>query len=745
MSQSREFPDDGPMVEMRLPEFRLAEYWGVLVKHRRLIALCIGVAVLIAVLSAVFSKPSYIASVVIAAEKDVANPLDPDWKPQVYGRYDPEFLPTQTRIMRSREIAMRVVQRLRLVDDPELNPKKSGLFAGKGLERSAEMEISRLAQQIRGSIAVEAVRGTNLVELSFVGPSPKVTADIANALAEAYITWNLEAKFEIVGEASGFVTKQIDELRQAIAAKEQQLLAYGRQKDIISADPGSNVTLQKLESFNADYAGAVADRIAKEARYHEIRNARAESLAESGLVGQLRAEQDRLERDYADKLNLFKPEWPAMQQLKAQIDKGRQNLDAEVQEVAAKARETARADYTTALRREQSLQGVLRSQKTEAQTMNTDAVEYNNLRTEVDSRKLLLEGLLKRQAETDAILRMTRDRASNIRIVDRAVPPTAPFKPSYKKNAVLGLLAGTALGVALAFLLSFLDRTIRTTEQVEQYLGLPALGVIPAVGSPGKGYGVHGPQLQPKAGTDEQAIELLPHQQPRSRVAERYRAFRTALLLSRAGGVKSIVVTSSFSREGKTATAVNLAVVLAQLGKRVLLVDADLHKPRLHEILRVSNRSGLVSILAEDLEPARAIVRTDLPDVYVVPSGPSSPNPSGLLASDAMSRFLELAKMNFDYVVLDAPPVLAVADALLLGHHADGVVICVKGGGTPREHVARVRDKLVQSQIRILGVLINNLAEDATEYGRRYVYDAGYYGEDAEHETGKRAAAAQKA
>ena len=222
-------------------------------------------------------------------------------------------------------------------------------------------------------------------------------------------------------------------------------------------------------------------------------------------------------------------------------------------------------------------------------------------------------------------------------------------------------------------------------------------------------------------------IELLPHSQPRSRVAESYRAFRTALLLSRAGGMKSIMVTSCVPKEGKSTTAANLAIVLGQLGKRVLLVDADLHKPRQHEIFRVSNRVGLVSILAEGMESARVIVKTGIPEVFLVPAGPACPNPSGLLSSDAMSKFLELAAMNFDFVIVDAPPVAPVADALLIGNQIDGAVICVQGGKTPREQVVRVRDRLLWANVRILGVLVSNLPALDVAYGAGYAYDDNYY------------------
>ena len=713
--------------------FGVSEYWSLLVKHKFLILACLGAGLVVAAVISLATRPTYKASTVLTVEKERATPLDANWRPQVYSGSDPEFLPTQMRLMRSRETVERVVDKLNLARDPSLVSGRKAILA---LRKAADLRpdaARRRAVGIVGSgIEVAPVRGTSLVELSYVDASPKRAAAVANGLAEAYIAWHLQAKFQLVDQASEFLKAQIDQLQREIVGQEQQLLAYGRRKDILSGDPNANVTVQKLEAFNMDYAAAVADRVAKEARYHSIQNARPDTVADtlSGFASQLRADQSRMEREYADKLNLYKPEWPAMRQLKTQIDEGRQNLNAVIQETVTKAREVAHNDYLTALRREQSLASVMRSQKSEAQAMNPSTVEYGNLQGQLNNKKALLDSLVKRQAETEILSRLSGERSSNVRIVDRALPPTGRFKPSYRQNATAGLIVGGLLGVALTLLMSYLDRSLRTPEQVEQYLRLPALGLIPSVASDGKGYGYfYGSKLRrrKREGEPPMAIELHPHDHQRSRIAERYRAFRTALLLSRAGGLKSLVVTSAFAREGKTATAVNLSIVLAQLGKRVLLVDADLHKPRIHEVLGVSNRTGLVSILAENLEPARAIIKTKLADLFVVPSGPSSPNPSGLLSSEAMTRFLELSRLNFDFVVLDAPPVIPVADAILVGHQTDGVVLCVQGGQTPREQVLRARDKLLRSSVRVLGVLLNNVAETADEY-QGYDY---YAAEDA--------------
>lgn len=740
------YDDPVAVAEAPAKEVHLSEYWALLVKRRKLIAACVAIAFAYAIVSALLTKPEFEATVVLNVERDRGSLLDVNSLDQV-GGYDPEYLPTQMRLIKSREIADRVVQKLDLAADPVYNPRKATLGrkapaeAGAGSLRAA---ISRSVGRVQRSLTTAPIRGTNLVELTCVAPSPKLAADIANAVAETYIEWSLEAKFRIVNQASQFLAGQVEQLKAELDEKEKELLAYGREKDIISADPRTNVTMQKLETLNRDYSAALAERVAKEAKYYEVRNATPEALANSlssGLVSQLQGDLNRMERDYAEKLNLFKPEWPAMQQLKIQIDKEKQHLQQVIDESVTKAREAARSDYTTALRREESLRSVLQSQKSEAMNLNTNAVEYNNLRIEVDAKRALLDSVTRKQAETEVMSRLRGERVSSIRIVDRALPPAGRSSPSYRRSALTGILGGALAGIALALFLSYLDRSLYTTEQVEQFIQLPALGVIPASGdAPRQQRRRLLPRSKPRPTelSSGAAIELLPHRDSRSAVAEAYRSFRTALLLARAGGVRSVVITSCFPGEGKTSTAVNLAVVLAQLGKRVLVVDADLHRPRVHEIFGLSNKVGLVSILAEGLEPSHAILKSNVPGVFVVPAGPTTPNPSGLLSSEGMTKFLELAQMNFDCVVVDTPPIFPVSDVLVFAQQTDGVVLCVKAGETPRDQVARARDKILRSRALALGVLLNDLDLASSGYPYRYAYYRGA-SEAAEEEPAPRA------
>jgi succinoglycan biosynthesis transport protein ExoP len=733
MADQFESFDEPSSPEAARPEAHLGDYWEIVVKRRRLILLSIGLALVAGVAFTFLTKPVYKATAVVDVVRQRTNPIG--FGANQDTGVDPDFLPSQIQLMQSREVAERVVRKLNLLADPDFNPKHYQHYRpnAQGVApKPSEDDIIDAAIDVQGNVDAQIVRPTTLVSLNYDAPSPRLAAAVANAVAQAYIDWNVESRYKMMGESSQFLATQIEQAKAEVDAKEKELVTYSRQKDIVSQDPSSNTATQKLASLSADLATAQADRVAKEAHYEEVRNTPADTLADvasGGALTQQRADLQKMERDYADKLNIYKPEWPAMQQLKAQIDDARKSFNTLKTETATRAIDAARTEYQTALRREENLKGMAKSQRTEALSTGNDGIEYRNLRVEIDTKRALLDNLLRQQGETEVVSHLRDESITAVRVVDLALPPGKPFKPNLKKNLLFAVFGGVGIGVGLAFLLSSLDRSLRTPEQVEQFLQLPALGVIPAVPVAGSGKSKRRffRRKSAEAANDEKsAIDLLPYAEPRSLVAETYRAFRTALLLSRAGGVRTVVVTSSFPEEGKTATAVNLAVVLAQLGRRVLLVDADLHKPRVHEVFHVSNRVGLVSVLAENLEPSRAIVKTNHTGVFVVPAGPETPNPSGLLSSDAMQKFMELAATNFDYVVVDTPPVLLVSDTLVFAQQSDGVLLCVRGGVTPRDQVIRARDRILRAGASILGVLINALEpEPGSYYYKPYTYEYG--------------------
>ncbi|MCU0294404.1 MAG: polysaccharide biosynthesis tyrosine autokinase, partial [Thermoanaerobaculaceae bacterium] len=515
--------------------------------------------------------------------------------------------------------------------------------------------------------------------------------------------------------------------------------------------------------LNNDLTGAVSLRIQAESRYRELTESPPETIAgalSGGLVDQSRADLARLERDYANKLTTFKPEWPAMKELKAQIDKSRETLDATIRDTVDRAREGARADYQTALRREQSVAAELARQKSEAMKVNSEAVEYNNLLVEVNSRKQLLNELVRRQSETEVASRLQGIRDSNVSVVDRALPPFAPYRPSLQRNLSIGLVLGLGLGLGLVFLLEYLDRSIKTPDDVERVLALPTLAVIPdinegrdgygtyrygrryAYGSGygygyGYGYGQKGAERgrkQPQSKKGEpplEKIELIPYVKPRLPVSESYRALRTALLMSTAEQLRAILVTSAVPGEGKTSTATNLAVVLAQLGNDVLLIDADLRKPRVHEVFNLSNRIGLVNALARKVDFDKVFIPTHVPHLFVTPSGTTPPNPAELLASERMREMIGSVRQRFEYVVIDSPPALLVTDASILGSMVDGVLLCVGAGSLLREDGRACRERLTMAGTRVLGAVLNRFRVSRGRYGsKRYAaYQYEPYGD----------------
>lgn len=728
-------------------EFHISQWLGVVRRRRLLLVIVAGLVTAISIVLYFMTPRQYRATTVLQIERRPTSAAAMQQPMQIDDWFDAQsFYPTQYRLLQSRGLAERVVKNLRLADDPVFNPGRARVPGGSGGAVTASDDaatLSGLAYGVLGGLEVNPIRNTRLVEVSYVATTPELAARVANGVADAYIDWGVETRFATVGKASTFLTSQIEALKQEIQDKEAQLQAYSRRSDIVALDPSSNVTLQRLEALNKDYVGAVSERIGKEAHYKELANSPDDIVADTvsgGLVTQLRGEQLKLERDYATKLNTYKPEWPAMKELKAQIDKGRQHLANVTQEMVGKARDSARAEYQGALRREQALSDELARQKGEAMQLNSAAVEYNNLKVEVSTRRTLLDELVRKQSETEVASRLQGTHDSNIVVVDRALVPGGPYRPSLRRNLGLGLVLGLALGLGFVFFVEYLDRSVKTAEDVDRILSLPVLAVIPDVarssngygygGSYGYGYGQRRSKGQParptlagqKSGGDAGAgqIELVSHFKPRLAVSEAYRSLRTALLLSTTNRLKSVVLTSAIPGEGKTSTAVNLAVVLAQLGRQVLLVDADLRKPRLHEVFGVSNRIGLVSFLTGSADETGIFLRTSVPNLFLTPTGPVPPNPSELLSSERMMDFVAVAYQRFENVVFDSPPILPVTDATVLGAMSDGVVLCVGSGMVLREDARTCRQRLQLSDVRILGAALNRFREHHGRYGKRY-------------------------
>ena len=771
------FDDEPELAAEPESEFNLAEYVGMVRRHWKLAVVCCAIGLTGAGIHYAITPKAYQATTTIQIERRNLTPLSNSQNPWLENYWNMEFYPTQYELLQSRGLAERVVKSLDLMEDPAFNPGAAKEGAHGANAEGDDAVLGSLADQIRGGLTVEPVRTTQLVQLSFRAASPEFAAKAANGFAEAYIDMGVEDRFATAGKASTFLSSQIETLKQEVQDKETQLQAFSRRSDIVSLDPQSNVILKRLEALNSQYIEAKKERILREAQYHETLSGPRESMSDSlttGVVSDQRSQILKLERDYETKLKTFKPDFPDMVSLKAEIEKARQHLNEVIGEQVSKAKSNSLATYQTALRQEQALDNDLTALKREAIDQNSAAVEYTNLKVEIQTRRDLLDELMRKQSETEVAVRLQDTRQSNIRIIDKALVPGGPFQPSLRKDVSYGLLLGLLFGIGCAVLIEFLDRTVKTPEEVERKLGLPMLAVIQDLAESGKAYGYSGygygygydetaeakPRTHPsravadgrrekkKAGPEAAAaspsqIELVPHERPRTLISESYRSLRTALLLSSARELKALAITSAVAGEGKTATASNLAVVLAQLGRQVLLVDCDLRKPRLHQVFRVSNRFGLVNQLTATAEPETVFLPTEVPNLWVTPSGPIPPNPSELLASDRMRDWLKLVRARFDFVVLDTPPALAVTDATIVGLLADGVVLTLRSGKVTREEARLCRDRLRLAGIKILGAVLNRYRSHQTGLGKRYKYYEAYGSEEGEpRKAGKTGSAA---
>lgn len=718
-------------MDLNAQEIHLSHYWNVIYKRWKVALSILAVVLLGTFLASYFSKPLFRASVTIQIERENPNQLTIE---DLFGieSSDQEFLQTQYVLLKSRGVAGRVLDDQKLLSDPDFYPP--------GINGKSEEEIRKIRENmipaLIAGLEINPVRNTSLVELAYVAPTPRLAQKVAEGYGDSFMRRTIEQKLENVKQANEFLTRQIADVKTELDVTRDQLQRYGESKDIISVNSADNITMQKLMKLNTDLTGAQNDTYLKRAEYETVRRSSPETaVTNDAMVLRLSEQESDLQRQYQQKLNIFKPEHPEMIRLKNDIDKVHQARTQALLAAYEKVRDGAYAAMMAAESRESSMRAALEQQKHETLKLNANAVTYTDLRAAVEGKQALLDQLTKRLNETEVTARLRGSNSSNIHWVDHAALPTSRFNVTMKKNLQSAFPLGVILGLAAIFFLEYMDRSIKTPEELERVTRFASLGVIPSassvVRSSGYSYGYGAPRLRavepakPKtaAEPEQKGIDLLPYTDTRSPISEAYRAFRTSLLLASANSPKVIVITSTFAREGKTTTSVNLATVLAQMGKPVLLIDADLRRPRLQKVFRGRMNLGLVNYLAANIPLEDVIQETGVPNLSVILSGPTPPNPSELLASDRMKHLIHEVRAKFAYVIFDSPPVMAVTDSIVLAASADGVVLCVHGGQTPRELVQRAAERLRQSNIPVLGAMLNNL--DLQQYG--YTFKKSYY------------------
>ena len=699
-------------------EIDILEYGRVVLKRKWVLLTFAAVLVVLAAVFSFTTRPLYRATATLLIEEPGSSLLNIQdiLNSGAYYRTDylGTYFNTQLRLLTSRSLAERVAKKLNLGARPEF--RASG---GAASPASAAPSYASFAFTVLGGLSIAPIEETRLVYVSYVSPHAALSADIVNALAEEFVSFSVETRYEATKQTSEFLTEQVALLREDLKRKEEDLQKYGTEKDLLYLSDNESSVVNKFADVNTALTTAQIERYAKESVYLELKSLSVDALPESvsnATIQALKTTYSQVKSDYEEKGRIYRPESPEMVQLKARLDATKNTLQDEIR----KAVDAAEADYRAALKKENSLQGLLDEQRGDVTRMNKNAIFYHTLRTEVENMRTLLSTLVAKQNEIQVSSQLGGLRTSNIKVVDRALVPAAPFTPNIRRNLVMALLLGLFGGLALIFLVEYLDNTVKGPEDVEKLVGLPSLGIIPFLSAEGLkkrsdpygSYRSYGSENEKPGETipEVREIELINHLYPKFSIAEDYRTVRTSILFSHADSApKTIAFTSTLPQEGKTATVSNLAVSFAQLEGRVLLIDADLRKPRLHKIFNVRNINGLSSFLTGKNTFDEVLQKTCIDNVWTIPSGPHPPNPAELLNSTRMKELLVQAKEKFTIVLLDTPPVLAVIDPVIVSSLVDSTVFVVRSGKTTRRPLARAVDEIRKSKADIVGVVFNEV------------------------------------
>ena len=713
-------------------EVHLRDYWKVIQK-RRWIVIAFFLIVLIATAVGTFTmKPIYRGTAILQINKE--NPQIVDFK-EIFAvnTMDMDYYQTQYKILESRTLARRVIQSLKLSEHPEFQPKPetpfqkwksklwasfSGFFGSPDQGASEDGRETFLINDFLTRLKIEPIRNSRLVKIHFDSNSPSLSTQISNSLAAAYIQQNLEARFISTEQAKEWLTKQLEDLKAKVERADENLQEFGSKHDIISLDEKENVTMQRLTELNETLTKAEAERMAKEALYKQTGDRNFDSfpsILENKLIQDLKQTYIQLEAQYMRLSETFKPEYPEMVRLKNQMEALQKRLNSEIDKMIL----GIKGDYESNLRREALLRQAFQQQKAKALQMKEKAIQYNILKREADTNRELYKGLLLRMKEAGVSAGIT---ASNIQIVNPAELPTKPYKPNKRLNLLLAAVVGLFLGVGLAFFFEYLDNTIKTPEDLEQWIRLPSFGMVPEISN--------GSRRRLEKGASY-PVELITYGHPKSMLSEAYRSIRTSILLSSPEKPpKKITVTSPNPAEGKTTTVINTAIALSQTGAQVLIIDADMRKPKVHKIFNHENGMGLSNFLSGHGDLESIVKKSEVPNLFYIPSGPVPPNPSELLGSNLFKIMLETLEARFDHILLDSPPLLGFTDSIILSTSVNGVILTVLGGKTPRETLQRAKEALQQTHTKILGVVINRVDIRRSDYGYYYYRYHSYYGKE---------------
>jgi len=580
---------------------------------------------------------------------------------------------------------------------------------------------------------------TNLVKITITSPDPVLAAQIANQHVKQYEQQQLNMHGEQSEEAQRYLKSKLLEVKNDLENSETALNAYRTEKQIIpgliSLDGKDAIVLDRLSVLSKETTQAQVARISLEAQKSLIKKheySALPSVMDDPTIQEMNKSLDGLYSQRAALASQFKASYPPLAKLDAQIGETQARIAVMInQKVGA-----LESEYEEAVEKEKEIADEMDKEKQQTLNLNSSAAQYAMLQREVDTNRELYNAILTREKDVEMSGSV---ESKNVSVINSAEVPGAATSPKKLLALMLAAFGGLGLGLGLAFVVEMADNTLKNPEEAENYLKLPNLGVVPEF-STVNGKSAYAPRELMNAGDGgarpstvlPPGRELVTTHGSYSRVGEAYRNLRTALLLSRAGGPPKVtLITSAMSREGKTVTAVNISVMLSQLGGRVLLIDADLRRARCHRVLAVDNHLGLTEVLTGSRDLHEMIRATEIENLFFLGAGSVPPNPTELLNSPRMAEVMALLRDHYEYIVIDSAPVLPVSDSMVLSRLTDGVVLVANGSATPRQQVKNACARLEYARAKILGLVLNKVKIHSPDY--HYYYHQDYYSFDGDH------------
>jgi capsular exopolysaccharide synthesis family protein len=695
------------------------QYVAVLHKRRMLIVVCPIISLLFATLYNYTTRPLYQATSQILIEHDIPNVL-PTKEVMEFSQQGADYYQTQYQLLRGRNLAEAVVQKLNLQHSsefqtgPMMTPweRLERKFLGRAPSPvgSDGIPLSPAAAAFQSRLSIEPVIGSRLVNLRFLAYDPSLAALAVNTLAQLYIEQSLDFRYTTSSEATGWLADRQADQKKKVEEAERALQDYSEREGLVNFEEKQSLAEQKLQTFAQAAMNARTDRITKETLYNQFRTLPTSQLESLPLVAgslsiqQLREHLGELRREQARLSETLGERHPDLIRVNSDIRSNEDKLRSEIQFIER----SVESDYRAALQQEASLAANLETAKREALEVNRKAIEFGVLKREVEANQLLYRDLMNRTKQTGLESEL---KSTNIRVVEKAEPPRVPVAPQRARNYLLSLLIGIALGVGLASLFEQVDNTMKTPEDIKRHLGMPFLGMVPDVTA--------------------RSGKILRPSSIAASAAEAYRVLRTNLIFTSAATKGRVLLVSSTNPgEGKTTTITNLAAALAQNGARVLAIDADLRRPTVHQHFGLAKTPGLSDLIVGKCKPSEAVQTTQYKGLHVLPCGYIPPNPAELLGSMAMKDILVGLREHYEWVLIDTPPVLAMADTPVICPLVDGVVLVIAAEVSSRPSITRAIDQIGAVGGKVTGIVLNkvNLERNAYYYGQYYgEYYRAYY------------------